>query len=127
MYVQQIDVWEVLGEEKQLTRAEALFREAVQLGSGFDRGKERIREAARVYRDQFDTFCKALVGEYGTGGHSMRSHAFLDYDSKGIKIADWDDKHDDPENGIWNEPAIYRYSWPQVAKEILRQIACGEY
>ena len=127
MHEQQMDIWDVLGESRPESRAEALFREAVGSGSGFDHGKERIREAAQVYRNQFDTFCKALAGEYGIGGHSMKTNAFLDYDGKGFEISDWDDRHDEPENGIWNEPMRYRYTWRQVGNEILRQIACGEY
>ena len=91
---------------------------AMASGSGFTNGKERI---VAFFQEDHTSKERAefLKNEYGIGGRSWtfldRSHGFLDYDSRGIKLRSYP------------EGKEQRFSWSDAAKRISLLIATGKY
>ena len=125
MYGVQMDMFSALGERTE-SREEMLFRKAVQHGSGFEGGKERIKKAVREYGRDFEALCKAVRKEYGIGGFCGDS-TWFDHDSRGFTVTDTESRYDDPEHGLWNCRKMYKYTWEQVVKKIIELIIMDEY
>lgn len=81
-------------------------------GSNFAGGKIRIYAAA--LNMPINKFEKYLKDEYGLGGSSM-DDGFIDYDSKGVRLWKFKEKHEE------------KYSWAEVAKEIKKLISIDKY
>lgn len=90
---------------------ESLFTKCVKMGSGFAQSKQRISEMVKNMSNKKELQEK-LKKEYGTGGRSI-DNGFLDYDPKGFRI-------------LTNKQEE-KYSWPQVADEIVRLVSAGQY
>lgn len=88
------------------------FQQALQRGSCFAKGKERIYSAA--LRLSFKDFVEYVKKEYGLGGFSFND-GFVDFNAKGMSMWKW--RSDDRSS----------YSWTEVAKGIKQLIAIDNY
>ena len=99
-----------------LLEQESLITILAGHGSGYCNGKERIRLAAHEKSDS--EFVSFLRKEYGVGGYSLRwqnHRGFVNYNGSGITYQDWDSN------------TAEKYTYKQLAKEIKRLIADGQY
>lgn len=107
--------------ESQECLIEKYLKKAIQRGSGFAGGKQRI---AKLYADNLTVGERAarIKDEYGQGGSSWGTE-------NGCGLSGWDTFH----NGlkiIWkdhNKDNEKIFSWSQVEKVIGNLIAAGEY
>lgn len=98
---------------------EALKRELIRHGTGFEDGKFRIEAYYREHKGDTKEFAKLLEKEYGNGGHSGDGKiGFTDYDNKGLRIEIISD------NG---EKTKLSWSWQKIAKRIATLIDKQEY
>lgn len=100
-----------------LEPCESRFTHECRLGSGFEGGKVRIYCASlNMSVKELAVFLKE---EYGIGGHSADfpdgGRGFTDYNPSGFMIREWKSNQTE------------KHSWQEVAKEVKRLIARGDY
>lgn len=122
----QMDMLSLIGECTE-SRKDMLLRVNLQRGSGFEGGKDRIRDAVRQFQGRFKELCEFIKREYGTGGFSGKDRSFVEYDSRGIRILDNTQIYDSPETGEYNKRVEWLYTWPEVTKKIIELIIMDEY
>ena len=117
----QLSLFDALSESHE-DIVEQYLKEAIQSGSGFSGGKQRI---ANLYDDNLTAVerAKRIKDEYGKGGASYCTKdgcglSWYDtFDGKGFKIV-WED------NGKENNKI---FSWSHIEKAIGKLISTGEY
>ena len=108
----QISMFESIDAESLLPIDKQKFRRALRRGSNFTEGKKRIKEnAVKLNKQDFIDFLKK---EYGIGGFSFEN-GFIDFNGKGFVIS---------EERFTKET---KYSWTQVADELLDLINTNAY
>ena len=108
----QISIFELIDAEDTLSPERQRLRQVLRRGSGYEKGKERIRKyASELNRSDF---INELIKEYGYYGCSL-DDGFFDCSPKGVVIYD---------KGFKNEK---KYSWITVADEILDMISLNSY
>ena len=108
----QISMFEMINTENMFTPERQKLRRALRMGSGFQGGKERIKQKAKELTKT--EFVKFLPKEYGVGGSSFEG-GFVDYTSMHFYISEkgWETRKE--------------YSWTEVANEILDMIDTNSY
>lgn len=107
----QISIFELLDCEETLSEEQQKFRRALRRGPNVEGGKARILEHAKQDKQEF---IKLLKNEYGIGGSSFED-GWIDFDSKCYCITE---KHFTFKK---------KYSWAEVANEILDLINTNSY
>lgn len=107
----QISMFELLDCEETLPEVRQKFRRALRRGPNIEGGKERILKYAEQNKQDF---IKSLKKEYGIGGSSFED-GWIDFDGKCFCITE---KHFTFKR---------KYSWTEVANEILDLISTNSY
>jgi len=108
---EQLSMFEELDAESMLPPDKQKFRRSLRKGSGFQNGKERIKEHSKLPKKEFVDFLKK---EYGIGGWSFEG-GFIEHTSMHYYIC---------ERSFQNRT---EYSWADVANEILDMIKTNSY
>jgi len=108
---EQISMFEMIDTDSMLPPDRQRFRRALRTGSGFEHGKERIKEHSFLPKKQFAEYLKH---EYGIGGSSFED-GWIGSTSMWFYICDkgWENRKE--------------YSWLVVADEIKDMIKTNSY
>jgi len=107
----QISIYELLDCEDTFSDERKKFRRALRRGPNVEGGKCRILEHSNQNKQDF---IDSIKKEYGIGGSSFEN-GFIHFDNKGFCIT---------ENHFTLEK---KYSWTEVANEILNLISTNSY
>lgn len=109
---EQISMFEALDGEFLLPPERQKLRRALRCGSGFEGGKERIREKSKEFNKK--EFAEFLRKEYGIGGQTFEN-GWIGSSSMHYYICEreWDNRKE--------------YSWTAIAEEILDMLMTNSY